>query len=243
MWVAGGAATLTGCTKHPNFGVPGSKKKEFCSEHQTDGMVNVVSRRCGHPGCTKRPSFGVAGSKKREFCSEHKKGGMVDVHSRRCGHIGCTTHPSYGVASSGTTRYCLQHAEEGMINLRGAKTRSLGGGGTSVEEHGRCDSAVGAGRTIHNASANEKRRKHSPPSSAREEISSGSIMQANKRARQVSASMHVAPSPVQSEEGETAEDGLFPESRAAAVKMEPGLFEGRPRGSFQSRRSRSSSRR
>ncbi|CAM9681717.1 unnamed protein product [Ectocarpus sp. 12 AP-2014] len=42
-------------------------------------MMNVVSKRCGHPGCMKQPSFGKEGSKKTEFCLTHAKRKMVNV--------------------------------------------------------------------------------------------------------------------------------------------------------------------
>lgn len=34
-----------GCTKGPSYGVAGTKKREFCAQHATEGMVNVCSRR------------------------------------------------------------------------------------------------------------------------------------------------------------------------------------------------------
>ncbi|CAM9718416.1 unnamed protein product, partial [Ectocarpus sp. 12 AP-2014] len=34
-----------GCIKRPSFGIDGSKKAEFCSQHSQQGMVNVVSKR------------------------------------------------------------------------------------------------------------------------------------------------------------------------------------------------------
>lgn len=40
---------------------------------QSDGMVDVVNKRCQHPGCKKRPVFGFEGEKGR-FCSLHRSG-------------------------------------------------------------------------------------------------------------------------------------------------------------------------
>lgn len=52
----------------PSYGVHGSNKRVFCSEHKWDGMVSMKSKRCSHHGvCTKQPSCGVDGSNKREF--------------------------------------------------------------------------------------------------------------------------------------------------------------------------------
>ena len=56
-----------GCTKQPSFGVDGSSMKEFCSDHERVGVVNVAHKRCGHKGCTKQLSFGVKDSSTREF--------------------------------------------------------------------------------------------------------------------------------------------------------------------------------
>ena len=40
-------------------------------------MVDLRTKRCGHPGCTMCATFGVQGSKKAEFCGRHAKTGMV----------------------------------------------------------------------------------------------------------------------------------------------------------------------
>ena len=76
-----------GCTKTPSFGMNGSRKREFCSQH-------MKRAGCGHHGCTKTPSFGMDGSRKGEFCSQHMKGGVVDLKDKRCGHYGCIKTPS-----------------------------------------------------------------------------------------------------------------------------------------------------
>ena len=33
-----------GCSKHPSFGVSGTKKAEYCAQHAPHGMVNIVSK-------------------------------------------------------------------------------------------------------------------------------------------------------------------------------------------------------
>lgn len=55
------------------FGVAGTKKAEFCSQHTEDGMIHVYSKGCGPPGCTRMPPFGMVGRMKQEFCSQHAK--------------------------------------------------------------------------------------------------------------------------------------------------------------------------
>lgn len=74
-----------GCEKRPTYGLMGSKKREFCSQHAKKGMINVNNKRCIQPNCSTIPSFAVAGSKKAEFCSQHAMEGMIDVRSKRSG--------------------------------------------------------------------------------------------------------------------------------------------------------------
>lgn len=61
----------------------GCNKRDLCSQHKMDGMVDLASKRCGQQGCTTQPSFGtVDGASKREFCLQHKLGrkeGMIRV--------------------------------------------------------------------------------------------------------------------------------------------------------------------
>lgn len=70
-----------GCSKVPSYGNAGTKKREFCSGHAKEGMVNLNSKKCVHPGCSKVPSFGVAGTKDRDFCAGHTKQMVALVHS------------------------------------------------------------------------------------------------------------------------------------------------------------------
>ncbi len=219
------------CTKQPNFGIAGSKKVEFCSEHKRDGMVDVMSKRCVHPGCTKRPTYCVAGSNKREFCFEHKKDGMVNVFTRRCSHPGCTKFASYGVAGS-KMEFCFEHKRDGMINLklRRSKSRSTsdcrGGGGGRGRGSAADGGDVGAGQ----------KRRGLPPSSLHLHSSTDRGRGGSKRTRQSPTGMSVDPPAVEPIRGE-APTPAEPDG-ATAVKMEAGLFEGRPSGSFQSRLSR-----
>ncbi|CAM9902246.1 unnamed protein product [Ectocarpus sp. 13 AM-2016] len=116
------------CTKRPTYGVAGSKKREFCSQHARDGMVNVNNKRCIQPNCTTIPSFAAVGSKKAEFCSQHAREGMVDVRSRRCSQRGCNTQPSLGEAggSRKIPGACKAHASETMVGLRSKRCARRG---------------------------------------------------------------------------------------------------------------------
>jgi hypothetical protein len=104
-----------GCEKQPAYNVSGEKQGLFCSEHKTDGMVNVISKQCAHEGCAKIPAYNVSGEKQGLFCSEHKTDGMVNVISKQCAHPeGCDTLANFGIPGHSADR-CKQHIESGMI--------------------------------------------------------------------------------------------------------------------------------
>ena len=44
-----------GCSKHPSFGIDGSKSPTFCAQHAAEGMVDVINKRCRHEGRSKHP--------------------------------------------------------------------------------------------------------------------------------------------------------------------------------------------
>lgn len=48
-----------GCNVRPSYGVEGTKKAEFCSQHAREDMVDVISKRCGHQRLQKKSSYGV----------------------------------------------------------------------------------------------------------------------------------------------------------------------------------------
>lgn len=54
--------TDDGCAIGAVYGVYGSRRPEYCSQHEKDGMVNVAIKKCRQQGCTKQPSFGVSGT-------------------------------------------------------------------------------------------------------------------------------------------------------------------------------------
>lgn len=108
-----------GCEKRPTYGLKGSKKREFCSQHAKKGMINVNNKRCIQPNCSTIPSFAVAGSKKAEFCCIHAVAGMIDVRSKRSSQRGSSSQ----AADSGKTPVSSSasssgHASEGLAVLR-----------------------------------------------------------------------------------------------------------------------------
>ena len=57
-----------GCPKRATHGLPGvhdHKSAPFCGNHASEGMEDVVSKRCAEPGCSVRnPRFGEPGARK-----------------------------------------------------------------------------------------------------------------------------------------------------------------------------------
>lgn len=105
------------CTKRPIFAAVGETKTshQFCAQHATPDMVDVVNRKCGHEGgCQKQPTHGVAGTKKRQFCAEHALPGLVNLHVKACSHTDCSKKATHGVVGSTLREFCAKHAAEGM---------------------------------------------------------------------------------------------------------------------------------
>ncbi len=174
-----------GCTKQSRYGGPGSKKREFCSEHKTHGMVDVVSKRCLHHGCTKQPSYGVEGTNKKEFCAQHKRGGMVDLKIKRCLHQGCTKGASYGVHGSNKMEFfCVRHATPGMAGTK-SRRPSVESQDSPANGRARGDSGEGPALT-RRATVGDKRKRRAPPAPLSMPSSYGArIQEAGKRARRV----------------------------------------------------------
>lgn len=64
-------------------------------------MINVHSKRCGHPGKRRRRSSACLVAQEAESCSRHAKKGMLNVRSKRCiSHHGCSTIPTFGIVAA-----------------------------------------------------------------------------------------------------------------------------------------------
>ena len=98
----------------------------FCSDHKSEGMVDVKSKRCCTSGCTKRPSFNHPGEIGGVFCSEHKSEGMVDVKSKRCRTPGCTKGPVFNRPGEIVGAFCSEHKSEEMVNVKTKRCRTPG---------------------------------------------------------------------------------------------------------------------
>ena len=152
-----------------------------------------MPKRCTHAGCTKQPRYGVAGTKTAEYCSEHRKDGMVNVASKRCTHAGCTKRPSYGVAGTKTAEFCSEHKKSGMVDVKNKKRST--GDGRGGDSQGRDSPIVVDDTTARRVGAGGRRGGGRAASSTPTDISSSRNKGGNKRPRQDSVDMPVAPTP------------------------------------------------
>jgi len=89
----------SGCMVQPSFNFPGevggmcvplrfaqsaccNTVRRYCCQHQLEGMVNVVNKRCEVKGCTKRPSVNYPGVRPASRCGDHKLPGMTQMFRR-----------------------------------------------------------------------------------------------------------------------------------------------------------------
>lgn len=106
------------CGREATFGIVGSRSRQVCAAHKTEGMATVGTKMCAHEnGCLKRPSYGKVGSGIPEYCAEHAYDGMVNVVSKRCAHQGCSKIPAFGAKGSAKREFCKTHAAEGMVTV------------------------------------------------------------------------------------------------------------------------------
>lgn len=103
----------TKCDIHPMYGLPGTKKAQFCKKHSQPGMINVKAILCP---CGIRPSFNLPGQLPR-FCEKCKTDGMINVVNPTCEYPGCRTRPSFANPDEQQPRFCLAHKEPGMENV------------------------------------------------------------------------------------------------------------------------------
>ena len=81
-----------GCSKHPVFGILGTRTTLLCRAHRLAGMVDVVSPRCSlGRGCERIASFGDAQRRRSTACVEHKTAGMIHLKAGNARAANCTT--------------------------------------------------------------------------------------------------------------------------------------------------------
>eukprot|EP00903_Cladosiphon_okamuranus_P013020 g12148.t1 len=178
-----------GCTKRPSFGLAGTNKREFCTEHGKEGMIHLISKKCAHQGCIAQPLYGVAGSKKREFCSKRAKQGMVDLHRKKCAQLDCSKYPSFGLVGTKKRVVCREHAEDGMVHYRSTENVVRGNkrgrgasvvppahpGESSIATSNDGSGGSGGGITAPHPPANQIRTDRAPPSTGPATSEGGTI--------------------------------------------------------------------
>ncbi len=108
------------------YNIPGQKAM-FCSDHMTDQMINIRSKKCEVSGCPKYPCFNVPGKKTGIRCKKDALVGMVDVeNSETCQKPGCPTRPYFNQPGEKKGLYCEEHAPTGCINVRRNTCRDPG---------------------------------------------------------------------------------------------------------------------
>ena len=115
------------CPTEANFGYRDGKK-EYCSKHKLDGMVNLHSQKCQHLECPKIASFGYRDGKK-EYCSKHNRDGMINLHNKRYQQESSSSESEYHneINNQGevTIFISLSHFEKrGIKRKRGSLSKS-----------------------------------------------------------------------------------------------------------------------
>lgn len=68
------------------FNFPFERGGIYCKRHRSEGMVDVISRKCLHSGCTTFPTYNSPGKKGGVYCSKHALDGMINVKHKKCLH-------------------------------------------------------------------------------------------------------------------------------------------------------------
>ena len=110
-----------GSSKQPEL--PGDNTTEPCSVDASDGMVDVLSRRCAGENCVKKPVFGFEGGMKAIFCAEYAPDGMIDIAKKTCAHDIVRKGPSSGIAGARNLQLGAWGAPGGLGNIAGASWR------------------------------------------------------------------------------------------------------------------------
>lgn len=101
-----------GCIREAHYGGGDALRPSHCSDHKTEGMINLSTTKCATPGCFKLAVYLYKG--KKIFCREHRVEGMkspVNCLTPGCDRSRIYNHPGQKAA------YCAEHKEESMINV------------------------------------------------------------------------------------------------------------------------------
>ena len=111
-----------GCLKIASFNYKGLKR-QYCSLHKTDDMVNVKHKTCCNLDCNKIAIFNVVGNKTPLFCSLHKDPNMINISKINllCKFVNCNKEALYNVKEVKKGIFCSEHKTDDMIDIRHKK--------------------------------------------------------------------------------------------------------------------------
>lgn len=106
------------CDRSAVYNLPGSHKPDYCSDHKTNGMLNVKTRRCEVEGCTSQPKLRVSGATGPPTrCVKHRTPLTENISRMSCGIEGCAKRRFYGVPGERPLT-CARHGKPlGYVNL------------------------------------------------------------------------------------------------------------------------------
>ena len=88
-------------------------KREFCSTHKQEGMINVAKNLCIEPDCKVGATFGYPGQQ-AEFCATHKKEGTKLSPTKKCIIRNCNELAIFGTKEP---VHCEDHKNPQDFNL------------------------------------------------------------------------------------------------------------------------------
>ena len=108
-----------GCSKISSFNYKGLKR-QYCSLHKSNEMVNVKHKICSQSTCNKLAIFNVVGNKTPLYCSIHKDINMVNISkvNSLCNHEMCNKEALYNIKESNKGIFCAEHKRNDMIDVR-----------------------------------------------------------------------------------------------------------------------------
>ncbi len=116
-----------GVFKHACFGFSSDDIRISCSQHKTDGMIDLKNlkrgcKRCADEGIFKQASYGLNSDKVMVFCAGHKTDEMINIANLKrgckvCSDEGVFRQPIFGSDTDKIKVACAKHRTENMIDL------------------------------------------------------------------------------------------------------------------------------
>jgi hypothetical protein len=114
----GGRCQNENCKTQAVFNLPGEMKRNWCRQHKTVEMIDVVNPKCQYENCSKQPCYNYPTEKKGRYCKLHKIEGMIDIKDRKqCEHDGCKTRACFNLSSEAVPKFCTIHKRPDMVDI------------------------------------------------------------------------------------------------------------------------------